>query len=122
MVDFSICPSPRCPPDFFLTDKEGGPFRVSFTFWVLLWDPSFMLKSYGGWVVVVVVVGGLQDFSVSPSPLGPNWVFDLGWTGLGLGLRGFWDKVLGTGLDNSTVDYHQIQGCGPWQCDAFLPN
>ena len=23
---------------------------------------------------------------------------------------------------NSTVDYHQIQGCGPWQCDAYLPN
>ena len=35
-----------------------------------------MLKSYG--VVVMVVVGGLQDFSVSPSPLGPNWVFELG--------------------------------------------
>ena len=48
-----------------------------------------MLKSYGGWVV-----GGLQDFSVSPSPLGPNWVFELGWIGSGLGLG-----VLGTGLD-----------------------
>ena len=50
-----------------------------------------MVKSY--WVVMVVGVcgGGLQDFSVSPSPLGPNWVFDLGWTGLGLGLWGFWD-------------------------------
>ena len=32
----------------------------------------------------MVVVGGLQDFSVSPSPLGPNWVFELGWTGLGI--------------------------------------
>ena len=91
---------------FFLTDKEGGPFRVSFTLCVLLWNPSFMLKSYGGWVVVVVVVGGLQDFSVSPSPLGPNWVFDLGWTGLGLGLWGFWDKVLGTGLDNIKYMYN----------------
>ena len=39
-----------------------------------------MLKSLG-----VVVVGGLQDFSVSPSPLGPNWVFEMGWTGFGLG-------------------------------------
>ena len=44
----------------------------------------------GGWWV-----GGLQDFSVSPSPLVPNWVFELGWTGLGLGL-----EVLGTELDN----------------------
>ena len=67
-----------------------------------------MLKSYGGWVVVVVVVGGLQDFSVSPSPLGPNWVFDLGWTGLGLGIWGFWDKVLGTGLDNIYSSYLAI--------------
>ena len=43
---------------------------------------------------------GLQDFSVSPSPLGPNGLFELGWTGLGLGLGVFGDKVLGTGLDN----------------------
>ena len=47
----------------------------------------------GGWV------GGLQDFSVSPSPLGPNWVFELGWTWLGLGLGGFGTKGLGTGLE-----------------------
>ena len=26
---------------------------------------------------VVVVDGSLQDFSVSPSPLGTNWVFEL---------------------------------------------
>ena len=38
-----------------------------------------MLKSY--WMVVV---GGLQNFSVSPSPLETNWVFELGWTLLGL--------------------------------------
>ena len=45
--------------------------------------PSFMLKSY--WVVGVqcggggwgYVGGGLQDFSVSPSPLETNWVFKL---------------------------------------------
>ena len=42
--------------------------------------------------------GGLQDFSVSPSPLGPNWVFELSWTGLRLGLG-----VLGTGLDNLSL-------------------
>ena len=42
-----------------------------------------MLKSYrvgGG--------GGLQDFSISPSPLLVNLGFKLGWTGLGLGLGG----------------------------------
>ena len=43
-----------------------------------------MLKSCGGgwWV------GGLQDFSVSPSPLLGFLGFELGWTGLGLGLGG----------------------------------
>ena len=50
-----------------------------------------MLKSYG-WVG-----GGIQDSSVSPSPLGTNWVFELGRTGLGLGVDG-----LGIGLDNKT--------------------
>ena len=39
--------------------------------------------------------GGLQDFSVSPRPLGTNWGFELGKTGLGLGLGS-----LGPGLDN----------------------
>ena len=38
-----------------------GLFEVSFTFGVLVGDPSFMFNSYG-------VGGGLQDFSVSPSP------------------------------------------------------
>ena len=56
-----------------------------------------MLKSYGGWVVVVVV-GGLQDFSVSPIPLGPNWVFELVWTGLGLGLGVLGIRFWGQGL------------------------
>ena len=49
-----------------------------------------MLKSYGGWVVVVVVVGGLQDFSVSPRPLG-----------FGSGTKGFGAKGLGPGLDKN---------------------
>ena len=31
----------------FLTDKLGGPLRNFLTFRVLLWDPSFMLKSCG---------------------------------------------------------------------------
>ena len=48
-----------------------------------------------GWVGV-----GPHDFSVSPSPLRTNWGFELGWTGLGLGLGGFGAKGLGTGLDN----------------------
>ena len=52
-----------------------------------------MLKSY--WVV-----GGLQDFSVSPSPLGPNWVFELGWTRLGSGLGVLGIRFLGQGLTN----------------------
>ena len=42
----------------------------------------------------VVGGGGLQDFSVSPSPLRTNLGFELGWTWLGLGLGG-----LGPGLD-----------------------
>ena len=43
-------------------------------------------------------VCGLQDFSDSPSPLGPNLGFELGLTGLGLGLGGFGTKGLGPGL------------------------
>ena len=49
-----------------------------------------MLKSY----LVVVGGGGPQQFSVSPSPLGTNLGFELGWTGLdwvGVGPRGFGD-------------------------------
>ena len=52
-----------------------------------------MLKSCGGgWVV-----GGLQDFSVSPSPLWVNLGFKLGWTGLGLGLEGLGTNGFGVG-------------------------
>ena len=43
-----------------------------------------------------MVVGGLQDFSVSPSPLLGLFGLELGWTGLGLGLGGFGTKGLGT--------------------------
>ena len=46
-------------------------------------------------------LSSLQDFSVSPSPLGPNWGLDLIGTWLGLGLGGFGTKGLGTGLDNT---------------------
>ena len=35
--------------------------------------------------LVAVVAGGLQDFSVSPSPLGTNWGLELGWA------WGVWD-------------------------------
>ena len=38
------------------------------------------------------LVGGLQDFSVSPSPFGTTWGFELGWTGFGLGLGGLRTK------------------------------
>ena len=39
-----------------------------------------------------------HDFSVSPSPLGTNWVFQLGWIRLGLdlgvlGTKGFGDRA-----------------------------
>ena len=50
-----------------------------------------MLKSY--WVVVV---GGLQDFSVSPSPLFGLLGLELGWTELALGLGEFGTQGLGT--------------------------
>ena len=60
-----------------------------------------MLKSYGwvGWG------GGPLDFSVSPSPLVPDWAFELGLTGLGLGLGGLGTKGLdlGLGLDNNII-------------------
>jgi len=49
-----------------------------------------MLKS-SGVVVAVVVVGGLQHFSVSPRPLGFEF-----------GTKGFGDKGLGPGLDKNT--------------------
>ena len=44
--------------------------------------------------------GGLQDFSVSPIPLGTNRVLELIGTWFGLGLVGFGTKGSGTGLDN----------------------
>ena len=53
-----------------------------------------MLKSCG-WVGGG---GGLQDFSVSPSPLGPNWFFELGWNELGLSLGFFGISFWGQGL------------------------
>ena len=56
--------------------------------------PPSCLKVVGGWVVVV---GGLQDFSVSPIPLWVNLGFKLGWNGLGLGLGGSGHKGLGLG-------------------------
>ena len=50
-----------------------------------------MLKSGGWWVG-----GGLQDFSVSSSPLLGLFGLELGWTGLGLGLGGLGTQGLGT--------------------------
>ena len=50
--------------------------------------PSSCLK-VRGWVVVVVVVGGLEQFSVSLRPLG------FGFWPIGFGAKG-----LGPGLDN----------------------
>ena len=41
--------------------------------------------------------GGLQDFSVSPSPQLGLFGLELGWTGLGLCLGGLGTKGMGTG-------------------------
>ena len=49
--------------------------------------PPSCLKVRGWWVVVVG--GGLEQFSVSPRPLG-----------FGFGTKGFGAKGLGPGLDN----------------------
>ena len=40
-------------------------------------------------------MGGLQDFSVSPIPLGTNWVIEVGWTldRVRAGPRGFGDRA-----------------------------
>ena len=46
------------------------------------------------------MVGGPQDFSVSPSPLGTNCFFELIGNWLGLGLGGLRTKGLGPGLGN----------------------
>jgi len=53
------------------------------------------------WCASGYVVGGLQHFSVSPSPLGTNLVLELNETQLGFGLG--WTKGLGPGLDKSWV-------------------
>ena len=64
--------------------------------------------------------GGLQHFSVSPSPLVTYWVLKLIGSWLGLGLGGFGTKGLGTGLDNILLR----NGCifsltaGDWQAAA----
>ena len=44
------------------------------------------------------MVGGPQDFSVSPSPLATNWVFELSWGWAKVG--GLGTKGLGPGLHN----------------------
>ena len=53
----------------------------------------------------MVHVGGPQDFCVSPSPLGTNWVFELNGIRLGLGLGGLRTKGLVPGLDNMMKDF-----------------
>ena len=45
-----------------------------------------------------------HDFSVSPSSLGTNLVFELGWTSLGLGLGVFGIRVWGQGLTINRID------------------
>ena len=70
---------------------HSGPFLLSELF---CGTPPSCLKVIGGgggWV------GGLQDFIVSPSPLWVNLGFKLGWTGLGLDLKGLGTNGFGVG-------------------------
>ena len=48
------------------------------------------------------MVGGQQYFTVTLSPLGTNWVFELFGTLMEEGLGGFGTRGFGQGLDNST--------------------
>ena len=50
----------------------------------------------------------MVDMHVSPSPLGTNLGFEVGWTGLGLGLGG-----LGPGLDNHKLFIFVPAASGP---------
>ena len=50
------------------------------------------------WVGVVMGWWPLYALSVSPSPLGTNWVFELGWTGLWVGRGVLGIRVWGQGL------------------------
>ena len=62
------------------------------------------------------MVGGLQEFNVSPSTLGPNWVFELGWAWA----KGFGDRVLGTGLDNRLLASKKKQLTNPFKVLVVL--
>ena len=62
--------------------------------------PLFHALELGGEWPCRLYGGGLQHFSVSPRPLWTNWDFELGLTGLGLGLGSLGTKGLGPGLDN----------------------
>ena len=50
------------------------------------------------------MAGGLQDFNVSPSLFGTNWVFELNGTWLGLDIGGFGTKGLGPVLNNRETE------------------
>ena len=71
---------------------HSGPFLFSELF---CGTPPSCLKVRGGWLGGGG--GGLQDFSVSPSPLWVNLGFKVGWTRLGLGLEGLGTNGFGVG-------------------------
>ena len=73
-------------------------------------EASFMLKSYGwwvGWVAHKILV-------LTPRPLGTDW--DLGLTGLGLGLG---DLGFGTGLDNNSI-FRLVRESLRWTASPYL--
>ena len=88
------CPSSRCPPELW---TSRGDYCDTFLLLEYCCGTPPSCKSYR-----VVLGGGLQDFSVSPSPLGFNSVFELGWTGLGLGLGVLGIRFWGQGLTKRT--------------------
>ena len=72
----------KCTGDGGPVKCRGGPVFLKVIGGWPSWLYAWLCRLYGG---------GTHDYSVSPSPLWTNWVFDLGWTGLGVGPRGIRD-------------------------------
>ena len=72
--------------DFFCWTSTGDHSKIFLLFELCCGTPPSCLKVMGWWVVGA---GGLEQFCVSPRPLG-----------FGFGTKGFGAKGLGPGLDN----------------------